>query len=227
VTDEQQPWSRVSFSMRLHRPQSRREECFNALTHGAGLIASLVGVPLLIWVASVHGTPRQIVACTVFAATLIVLYLASTVYHALPMSRAKHVWRIVDHVAIYLLIAGSYTPFTLGVLHGARGWALFGVIWGLAVLGILHKTLLGFRFHRLSILMYLAMGWLAVTALGPLSQALPATALAWLLAGGLCYTAGVVLYLRDHLPYRHALWHLMVLAGSGFHYAVVLRYATG
>jgi hemolysin III len=213
--------------MSEHRPQSRREELANALTHGSGLAASLAGLPLLVWVASAHGNLRQIVACSVFATSLVILYGASTIYHALPTSRAKHVLRIIDHVAIYLLIAGSYTPFTLGVLHGAWGWTLFGLIWAAAAVGVLHKTVLGFRFPRLSVLMYLGMGWLAVVAIGPLARALPHAGLAWLVAGGLCYTAGVVFYVRDHLPYRHALWHLFVVAGSGCHYAAVLWYATG
>jgi hemolysin III len=209
------------------RPQSRREELVNALTHGSGLAASLAGLPLLVWVSSSRGDIRQIVACSVFATSLVVLYAASTLYHALPVSRAKHVLRVVDHVAIYLLIAGSYTPFTLGVLRGAWGWTLFGLVWAAAAVGILHKTLLGFRFPRLSILMYLGMGWLAVVAIGPLARTLPPAGLAWLVAGGLCYTAGVVFYVRDHLPYRHAFWHLFVVAGSGCHYAAVLWYATG
>lgn len=212
--------------MSAHRPQSRREELANALTHGTGLAASLVGLPTLVLVAVNGGSARQIVACTVFAATLVILYAASTLYHALPPSRAKRVLRVVDHSAIYLLIAGSYTPFTLGVLSGAWGWTLFGVIWGLAAFGILYKTLLGFRFPRLSILLYVGMGWLAVLAIGPLTQALPAGGLAWLIAGGLCYTAGVPFYLRDRLRYRHAVWHLFVLAGSACHYAAVLQYAT-
>ncbi len=212
--------------MSADRPQSRREELANALTHGTGLAASLVGLPTLVLVAVNGGGARQVVACSVFAATLVILYAASTLYHALPPSRAKRVLRIVDHSAIYLLIAGSYTPFTLGVLSGAWGWTLFGVIWGLAAFGILYKTLLGFRFPRLSILLYVGMGWLAVLAIGPLAEALPAGGLVWLIAGGLCYTAGVPFYLRDRLRYRHAVWHLFVLAGSVCHYAAVLQYAT-
>jgi hemolysin III len=167
----------------------------------------------------------RIIACTVFAATLVLLYAASTLYHAIPASRAKQVLRVVDHSSIYLLIAGSYTPFTLGVLRGAWGWSLFGVVWTLAACGILYKTMFGFRFPRLSTGFYLAMGWLAVVALEPLARALPGPALAWLLAGGLCYTAGVPFYARDRLRFRHAVWHLFVLAGSACHYVAVLLYA--
>jgi hemolysin III len=216
----------LSFGV-THRPQSRREELANALTHGSGLAASLIGLPPLIWVATAHGDVRQIIACSVFAVSLVILYAASTIYHALPTSRAKEVLRVVDHVAIYLLIAGSYTPFTLGILKGAWAWTLLGLVWGLAAVGILHKTLIGFRFPRLSTLMYLGMGWLAVVAIVPLTRALPLAGLAWLVAGGLCYTIGVVWYARDHLPYRHALWHVLVVAGSGCHYAAVFQYATG
>lgn len=214
------------FGVTRGRPQSRREEIANALTHGAGLTASLIGLPFLVWAATVQGDIRQVVACTVFAASLVILYAASTAYHALPASRAKHILRIIDHVAIYILIAGSYTPFALGVLRGGWGWSLFGVVWGLAVVGVFHKTVLGFRLPRLSTFMYLGMGWVAIVAIGPLTRALPSGGLILLLAGGLCYTAGVLLYVRDHLPYRHALWHLFVLAGSGCHYAAVLLYAT-
>lgn len=196
------------------------------MTHGAGLTASLIGLPFLVWVASIRGDARQVVACTVFAASLVILYAASTLYHALPVSRAKQILRVIDHVAIYILIAGSYTPFALGVLRGGWGWGLFGVIWGLAIVGVFHKTVLGFRLPRLSTLMYLGMGWVAIVAIGPLTRALPIGGLALLLAGGLFYTAGVVLYVRDHLPYRHTVWHLFVLAGSGCHYAAVLLYAT-
>lgn len=213
--------------MTIRRPQSRPEELANSLIHGAGLVASLVGLPLLLWVAQARGDARQVVACSVFAASLVLLYGASTVYHALPISPAKRVLRVIDHVAIYLLIAGSYMPFTLGLLRGAWGWTLFGLVWALAAVGVLHKTLLGFRFPRLSILMYLGMGWLAVVAIVPLARALPAAGLVLLLAGGLCYTGGVFLFARDHLPYRHAWWHACVLAGSACHYAAVLRYATG
>jgi hemolysin III len=211
----------------LRRPQSLREEVVNALIHGLGLTASLLGLPLLLRAASTNGAAREMIACGIFASSLVLLYAASTIYHALPASRAKHVLRVIDHVAIYLLIAGSYTPFTLSVLRGTWGWTLFWLVWGLAGVGILHKTLLGFRFPRLSTMMYLGMGWLAIVAIGPLARTLPPAGLAWLVAGGLCYTAGVVFYVRDHLPYRHALWHLLVLAGSGCHYAAVFRYATG
>lgn len=213
--------------MRLEGKQSRREELANALTHGSGLAASLVGLPVLVLAAASRGTTRQLVACAIFATSLVLLYAASTIYHALRSARAKHVMRVLDHIAIYVLIAGTYTPFALGVLHGAWGWTLLGLVWGLAALGVVHKLVLAFRFPLLSTLLYLGMGWMAVIAVGPLTRALPGAALWLLVAGGLCYTAGVPFYLRDRLRYRHAVWHLFVLAGSGFHYAAVLLFAIG
>ncbi|MDH4131874.1 MAG: hemolysin III family protein, partial [Gemmatimonadota bacterium] len=169
--------------MTHRRPQSPREEVANALTHGFGFVASLVGLPLLVQLAGSRGDARHLVAILVFGVSLVLMYAASTIYHALPASRAKQALRVVDHVAIYLLIAGSYTPFTVGVLRGTWGWTLFGLVWGLAVVGILHKALLGFRFPRLSTIMYLGMGWLAVVAIGPLARAIPAPGIAWLVAG--------------------------------------------
>ncbi|MBP6443464.1 MAG: hemolysin III family protein [Gemmatimonadales bacterium] len=213
--------------MHPHRPQTRREEVANALTHGTGLALSLVGLPILVLVAARHGDVRQVVACSIFATTLVLLYAASTAYHAVSGDRAKRALRVVDHVAIYLLIAGTYTPFVFGLLRGVLSWTLLGVVWGLAIFGILYKTLLGFRFPRLSTALYIGMGWLAVVAVPPLARAMPPAGLAWLIAGGLCYTGGVIFYVRGHRPYRHAVWHLFVLAGSACHYAAVLGYATG
>jgi len=212
--------------MTTHRPQSRREELLNALTHGSGLGASLLGFPLLLLVATRSGDPRQIIGCAVFAVTLVLLYAASTLYHALPVSPAKHTLRLLDHIAIYLLIAGTYTPFALGVLRGTWGWALLTLIWTLAAVGIFSKIHLGHRYPRISTAMYLGMGWLVIFAIRPLAAALPRAGLTWLIAGGLCYTAGVVFYVQDWRRYRHAIWHLFVLTGSACHYAAVLQYAT-
>ena len=205
---------------------SRREELVNALTHGSGLLASLLGVPVLVLAALGHGDRRQLVGCVVFAATLVLLYGISTAYHACPPCRAKRVLQRLDHMAIYLLIAGTYTPFTLGVLRDGFGWALFGTVWALAGIGILFKSTLGLRFPRLSTAFYLGMGWLAVVALPPLLDALSIAGLLWVVAGGLCYTVGVLFYHHDHRRFWHAVWHLWVLAGSACHYVAVLRYAT-
>jgi hemolysin III len=213
--------------MTTHRTQSRREELLNALTHGSGLGASLVGFPLLIIVGIRSGDPLRLLGCSIFAVTLVLLYAASTLYHALPVSPAKQTLRLLDHIAIYLLIAGTYTPFALGVLRGTTGWTLLALIWVLAALGILSKIFLGHRYPRISTAMYLGMGWMVIFAIRPLAAALPAEGLSWLIAGGLCYTLGVVFYVQDWRRYRHAVWHLFVLTGSACHYAAVLQYATG
>ena len=208
------------------RPQSSGEELANTITHGAGLLASLAALPLLVLAAARRGDPWQVVGGAVFGATLVVLYLASTLYHALPWPRARHVLRTIDHSAIYLLIAGTYTPFTLGVLRGPWGWTLLGTIWALALLGVAAKWSIGFRFPRLSTALYVAMGWLVMVAIRPLVAHVAPAGLAWLLAGGWCYTGGVVFYATDtRLRYGHAIWHLFVLAGSTCHFFAVFGHA--
>lgn len=206
------------------RPQSRGEEIANAVSHGVGFVLALVAAPVLVVSATRHGA-AAIVGASVFAASLAILYLASTLYHALPVSRAKRVLRVLDHVAIFLLIAGTYTPFTLGVLRGPWGWTLFGVIWGLAVLGIVLKSTLGPRHRRLSTVVYLLMGWLIVIAARPLVVHMSGAGLAWLLAGGLAYTAGTAFYAARRLPYAHFVWHLAVMCGTVCHFVAVWRYA--
>ena len=211
--------------MKHGRALSLGEEIANSVTHGAGFVAFAIGLPILIATAAQRGDAMQVIGCSVFAICLVLLYAASTIYHALPQSRAKQIFRVADHIAIYLVIAGSYTPFLLGVLRGPFGWTLCAVIWGLAALGILHKLLLGMRFPHLSTAFYLAMGWLAVVAIGPITRHVPSDGLAWLAAGGLLYTAGVVFYAWERLRYGHMVWHLFVLAGSACHFVAVLRYA--
>jgi hemolysin III len=201
------------------------EEIANSVTHGVALAASIAALPILVVAAAARHDPSQILGGSIFAATLILLYTASTLYHALPHSRAKRVFRVLDHSAIYLLIAGTYTPFALGALRGTWGWALFGAVWTLAVLGITAKATLGFRFPRLSAGVYLAMGWLAVVAVRPLSAALGPAGMAWLIAGGLCYTAGVLFFAWERLRYGHMVWHVFVTAGSVCHFFAVLWYA--
>jgi hemolysin III len=200
------------------------EEIANAVTHGVGLVASLIGLPILVLAAAARGDALLVAGCSVFGATLVALYAASTLYHAVPPSRAKQVLRVIDHAAIYLLIAGTYTPFTLGVLRAHAGWILFGVVWCLAALGILFKVALGMRFPRASTLVYVLMGWLAIIAIRPLAAGLPQTGLAWLIAGGLFYTGGVYFYAKRRLRYGHTVWHLFVLAGSVCHFWAVLGY---
>lgn len=206
------------------RPQSPGEEIANSISHGAGLLGTLIALPVLVIGAVPHG-PAAIVGATIFGATMILLYLTSTLYHAIPPSRAKRVWRILDHGAIYLLIAGSYTPFTLGVLQGPWGWTLFGLIWTLALGGILLKSIGGVRHPRLSTGLYLGMGWLIVVAAKPLWQAVPGWGLFWLAAGGVGYTAGVGFYAATRMRYAHFVWHLFVLAATACHFIAVFRYA--
>ncbi|MFN8654668.1 MAG: hemolysin III family protein [Gemmatimonadales bacterium] len=210
--------------MAHERPLTRAEEIANALTHGLGLLGSIVALPVLVVAALARGDALLVAGFSVFGATLIALYAASTIYHALPPSRAKQLFRVVDHVAIYCLIAGSYMPFTFGVLRGAWGWTLSGIVWSLAVVGILLKTTVGFRFPRLSTVLYLVMGWVAVVAFKPLAASVPLAGLGWIVAGGLLYTGGVVFYQRDYKMWHHTVWHLFVLAGSACHFMAVWRY---
>lgn len=207
-------------------PQSRSEEIANSLSHGAGLVAALVGATFLIVTALQRGRLNFIVGASVFAVTMVLLYLASTVYHALPANRAKEVLLVCDHAAIFLFIAGTYTPFTLGVLQGVWGWLLFGLVWGLAVAGVAFKVIGGaVRNHKLSTSMYLGMGWLFVIAIGPLWQHMPPDGLRWLLAGGIAYTVGVGFFITEKVRYNHFIWHLFVLAGTACHFVAVWRFA--
>lgn len=208
-----------------HRPQSPGEEIANSVSHGVGFVFALVALPVLIIHALPHGT-AAVVGASVFGATLALLYLSSTIYHALRNERAKNVFRVIDHSAIYLLIAGTYTPFTLGVLRGPWGWSLFGVVWGLALAGVVFKTTLGMRWPRLSNAIYIAMGWMVVIAAKPLWTQMAGWGLFWLFAGGIAYTAGVAFYAAPRLRYAHFLWHLAVLAGTACHFVAVLRYST-
>lgn len=205
------------------RPQSPGEEIANSVSHGAGALAALAVLPVLILRALPHGG-AAVVGATVFGVSMLVLYLSSTLYHAVTPPRWKQVLRIVDHGAIYLLIAGTYTPFTLGVLSGAWGWTLFGLVWALALAGIVHKSMGGLRYPRLSTVLYLAMGWLILIAAKPLWHAMPGWGLFWLAAGGVAYTAGVWFY-RARTRYAHFVWHLFVLTGTACHFIAVLRYA--
>jgi len=207
-----------------YRAQSLGEEIANSISHGAGFLAALIALPVLVIGAVRHGAVA-ILGAGVFAATMALLYLASTLYHALTPNRGKHVFQILDHVAIYLLIAGTYTPFTLGILRGPWGWTLFGLIWSLAVVGIVLKSFGGVRHPRLSTGLYVAMGWLILSAAKPLWHAMPGWGLFWLAAGGVAYTAGVGFYAARRMRYAHFVWHLFVLAGTACHFIAVLRYA--
>jgi hemolysin III len=207
------------------RPQSLGEEIANSVSHAVGLLAAVVAIPVLVLSAVRRGDAAGIVGASVFAATMVLLYLTSTLYHALPRNRAKRVFRVLDHGAIFLLIAGTYTPFTLGVLRGTWGWTLFGLVWGLAAAGVVLKAMGGVRYPILSTCLYLGMGWLVLIAVRPLWLRMPPAGLLWLLAGGLAYTAGVAFFAAERIRYGHFIWHLFVLAGTACHFIAVLWYA--
>lgn len=201
-----------------------REEVANSVTHGLGLLASIVGVAVLVSLAAARGEGWHVVSAAVYGTTLISLYAASTLYHALKGTRARDVLRLLDHCAIYLLIAGTYTPITLISLRGNWGWALFGAVWALAVAGILFKAFATGRFGYLSTVAYVLMGWICILAVKPILMLLSPGAIALLLAGGVLYTAGTVFYQWERVPYSHAVWHLFVVAGSVCHYLAIALY---
>ncbi len=213
----------------VHTPGKRNpsvgEEIANSLSHGVGFLVAGIGMPFLLAAAARHGGVEPIAGASVFGVTMLLLYLSSTLYHALSRSGARRVLRKLDHSAIYLLIAGTYTPFTLGVLRGPWGWTLFGLVWGLALVGVILKAVGGVRFPVLSTSVYLAMGWLVLVAIRPLWLRVPTAGLGWLLTGGIVYTAGVPFYAAPRLRYAHFVWHLFVLAGTVCHFFAVLGYA--
>jgi hemolysin III len=195
----------------------------NSITHGIGLGVAIVGAVYLVVVSS-RCQARIVVSCSVFAGTLVLVYLCSTLYHSLVRTRARHVFHILDHAAIYLLIAGTYTPFTLVSLHGVVGWTLLAVVWILAIAGIIFKSFAVGRFAVASAAVYLLQGWLVVFAFRPLMHAVGLHGLFWLGAGGIAYTLGIVFFAMDRIPYFHAAWHVFVLAGSVAHFFAVLFY---
>lgn len=200
------------------------EEVMNAVTHGVGTLLAVAGLVLLTVLAYLHGSIWHIVSFSIYGTTLVLLYLASTLYHSFTNERVKRIFKILDHSAIYLLIAGTYTPFTLVPLHGVLGWTVFSLVWGLAIIGIVLKVFFAGRYKVLSTLCYLGMGWFIVIAIKPLLATVPALGMIWLFAGGLFYTLGSVFYLWKRLPYNHAIWHLFVLAGSISHFIAVFFY---
>lgn len=207
------------------RAQTQGEEIANAVSHGFGLLAILAAAPFLLAAAWRHGSIGSILGAALFAGSAALLYLASTLYHAVPVRR-KGFFRMLDHLAIFFLIAGTYTPFALGPLRGSLGWTIFAVAWLLAFAGVFFKVFARFRFPYLSTAMYIGMGWLAVFIIRPLAAHLPLVGLLWIVAGGVAYTAGVLFYHWERLRYSHLIWHLFVLAGTGCHFVAVLCYAT-
>jgi len=207
------------------RPQSLGEEVANSVSHGVGLLLALVAFPVLVIAALRRADVAGIVGATVFATTVVLLYSTSMLFHAFPQSRAKRVFQVLDHSAIYLLIAGTYTPFTLGVLNGTWGWTLFGLVWSMAVAGTMLKVLGGIRYSTLSTFVYLAMGWLVVIAADTVWTLVPKWGIFWLFAGGIAYTLGAVFFLAERIRYFHFVWHLFVIAGTACHFVAVLWYA--
>lgn len=210
----------------VSRKQTLGEEIANAISHGIGLLLAIASLPILVWQAGRMGGAADVVGASVFAGTMILLYLVSTVYHALPAGHAKDWANRLDHAAIYVFIAGSYTPFTLGVLNGAWGWTLFGLVWSMASIGVAAKLTDRLRHPWLSTGLYVAMGWTVIIALAPLLERVPGPGLALLLAGGLSYTVGAVVFLfDDRVRYAHFAWHIFVLGGTACHFFAALWYA--
>ena len=200
------------------------EEVAHVITHGLGAVLSIAGLTVLVARAAMYGNAWHITASAIFGASLVMMYAASALFHGIQYPRAKHILRVIDHSLIYVLIAGTYTPFTLITLHGPWGWSLFGVTWGLALFGIVFKIFATGKFEKLSLAIYLGMGWCAIVAVKPLIANLPTGGLILMLAGGLTYSAGVAFYVRERLRYHHAIWHVFVLGGSVLHYFAILLY---
>jgi hemolysin III len=202
------------------------EEIANSITHGIGLILAIVGLVVLLSFARAHGDAWHIVANSIYSATLVLMYMSSTLYHSIPNEAAKNVFRVIDHIAIYLLIAGTYTPFTLVSLRGNWGWPLFGLIWGLALLGILFQATPLRKRGWVRVALYIAMGWVIMIAAQPLRSTISSNGLLLLFFGGAAYTGGVWFYAHRTLPYAHTIWHLFVLLGSALHFFAILLYVT-
>ena len=207
---------------KIFRSRRRAEELANCLTHGFGLVLSIAGFAILLSLAVMRGGAWRIVSCAIYCVTLVGLYAASTLYHGIRSRRLTRVLKTCDYAAIYLLIAGTYTPFLLVNLRGGWGWSLLGLVWGLAMAGIVFKVWFVERFSALSSAVYVLMGWLVLIAIKPMLLRVPHSALVWLLLGGVLYTVGVVFYARQNLRFNHAIWHGFVVAGSVCHYLAVL-----
>jgi len=208
-----------------HKGFSVGEEIAHAITHGIGAVASTAGLVMLIVLTVLRGgDAKTVVGVTVFGASMVILYTASTLYHAITVDKAKRIFELMDHGAIYLLIAGTFTPFGLVTLGGAWGWSMFGVIWGLAILGIIYEVVFRRPWKWLSLTFYLALGWIMVVPAKPLMAALPSGGLILIAVGGACYTVGAIFYAWRGFRYHHALWHIFVMGGTACHYVCVLKY---
>ncbi|WP_091775177.1 PAQR family membrane homeostasis protein TrhA [Piscibacillus halophilus] len=210
--------------MKLAYEFTRKEEAVNAFTHGLGALLSIAGLVILIIFSSIHGTVWHVVSVTVYGVTMLIMYLSSTIVHALKDGRAKDIFLFIDHSSIYLFIAGTYTPILLVLLRGPIGWTLFGVIWGVSILGIIFKIFFVKRFMVVSTLIYIFLGWFIVFVWNPLAQEMAVRGLIFLVIGGILYSVGSIFYMWRGFPYHHAVWHLFVVAGSAFHFFAILFY---
>ena len=210
-------------SLQLQRwTQSTGEEAANAISHGIGLVGAMIGTPILLLAAFRHGNIPFLIGTIVFATTMLLVYLASTLYHYWPQTTTKSLLQVIDHAAIFLLIAGTYTPFALGPLRSGGGLVMLWIVWALALFGVILKATRGaLRHRRLSITLYLGTGWIGLAVIHPLALAIPLSALFWLIAGGIAYTAGTLFFANERLPYGHFIWHLFVLAGTSSHFAAL------
>ena len=200
------------------------EEILNALTHGVGVILSIAGLSWMLYLSIAAADPWRIVASAIYGVTLISLFLASTVYHSMYKSRHRSIFKLLDHCAIYLLIAGTYTPFLLVAMRSDTGWWLFGTVWALATAGIVKKLWFGHRFPKIALASYLAMGWLVVVAAPQMAEAIGPNGMAWLIAGGLSYSIGAIFYAVKRIPFNHAVWHVFVLGGGICHFLGIIWY---
>jgi len=203
---------------------TKREEIAHSITHGIGAILSIAGLVLLIVFSSLSGNPWKIVSVTIFGITMLLMYLSSTIVHSLPVGKWKDIFQIFDHSSIYLFIAGTYTPFLLVHLRSGIGWTLFGVIWGIAIIGIIFKVFFVKRFLILSTIFYILMGWLIVLVWEPLNQTVHNNGIMLLVIGGILYTIGTIFFIWRKIPYHHVIWHLFVLAGSICHFFAIFYY---
>jgi len=209
----------------VHKPDySVLEEMLHAVTHGIGVILSIFGLTWMLYLSINAADPWRIVASSIYGATLIALFLASTIYHGMYASRHREIFKLLDHCAIYLLIAGTYTPFLLVAMRDNTGWWLFGAIWALATAGIIKKLWLRHRFPKIALASYLAMGWLIVVAAPQLAAAIGPDGMAWLIAGGICYTVGAIVYAINRMPFNHTVWHVLVLGGGICHFLGIVWY---
>jgi hemolysin III len=209
---------------RTIKQYSSLEEIFNSITHAIGALVSIAGLVLLIVFSSIYGNSSHIISCTIFGFTLVLLYTASTLYHSFRKPNLKHLFKILDHSCIYILIAGTYTPFMLVTINGILGWSIFALVWSLTIIGVVLKVFFVHRFKIISTIAYILMGWIVIFAIKPLFQILPGGGLALLICGGLAYTLGTIFYSWDKLPFNHAIWHLFVLTGSVCHFCAVIFY---